>query len=181
MPIAPIPQEQYEEVQAQLRKELMPHLEGDQIRPAPANMLLVKQLGTDTELWFRGRRFRVPPVGFKDGAELSEIETKFYNFAVQEKRLAALKEGGDQIDVPYEMLKDQLELMEKTVALFRKLVRPWGAIERLLWPFLSNPFEAATETEVGQLLGFFWSCRRKSGVRFTSVQRMPDESPRVSI
>jgi hypothetical protein len=167
MPVAPISKEQIEATQSALRTELRLVPNEDE-RPAPANVSLLNALKGDELLYFRGRRFKVKHVGFIEGATLSTLEGRYSNQSVKEKARREARERGEVVPVDVNEVKEMLDVLEDTVALFHKLVVPVGWLYRLLWPWLRNPFEDATDQEIGELLGFFFACRTRSSVRFES-------------
>lgn len=150
--------------------------------PVPANLDIIRALSGNEQLYFRGRRFKVRPVGFTEGARLSVLEARYANESLKEKEQRGKRLAGEIVPVTVEDIKEKLDILEDTIALFRDLVRPIGLIERLLWRWLKNPFENATEKELGELLGFFFVCRMKSGVRFVSksTSTRPPESKNSS-
>jgi hypothetical protein len=171
MPVAPIAKEQLERTQQWLRSELKLVGGTEEAKPVPANLRLVEALVGDELLRYRGRRFRVKPVGFIEGARLSVLETRYANLTIKEKERNEKKERGERVELNMDEIKETLDVLEDTIKLFRDLVEPRGWFERLLWPMLKNPFDNATEKEIGELLGFFFVCRMKSGVRFESPRR----------
>ncbi|HYC31120.1 MAG TPA: hypothetical protein VEB59_02470 [Gemmatimonadales bacterium] len=119
--------------------------------PEPRNLALALSLGEAEVLQFRNRVFRVPPVPYPSGLRLQAILRRL-------ERLKGLPE--DEA-----MLTELLGLLHEAVQLFHSLVRPATLWDRLFWRLRANPFLHATETEVGELLGFFSVCRTSSSVR----------------
>jgi hypothetical protein len=171
MPVAPFTKAQLDTAQAIFRTEAETVLGLDKPQPAPANVDLLNALAGDEILHYRGRRFRVLPVGFLEGAKLSELEARYANQALKDKARRERRDAGEVVEVDVASIKEMLDVLEDTIALFWRLVKPISLIERLLWRWLKNPFENATEKELGVMLGFFFVCRMKSGVRFSSAGR----------
>lgn len=132
---------QLEHAQAELRGEQRPDA------PEIANAATVLGLGEAGVLFFRGRAFRVPPVGYREGVRLQQLAD----------RLAALALAAAPDD-------EQVEAIDEMIAAFARLAHPvgWRGWLRALLP---NPFRHASEVEVGQLLAFFSHCRTRSSVR----------------
>jgi hypothetical protein len=181
MAVVPFTKEQIERTQAELRSELRLVTGPGEESPVPVNQHLVEALKGDETLYYRGRRFKVRAFGFIEGARLSVLETRYSNLTVKEKARNAQRESGGQVELNPADLREMLDVLEDTIALFRDLVVPRGWFERLLWPLLKNPFENATEQEIGELLGFFFVCRMKSGVRFESPRRQGKRGRTTSV
>lgn len=116
----------------------------------------VTRLRTD-RIEYRGRVFRVRPISYPDGVRLQALNL----------RIEAL---ADQPETPQELAALQV-LIEECTILFRTFVTPEHWLDRILWPFLSNPFLNATEREVADLFGFFFYCRTNSTVRRSTDQK----------
>lgn len=99
-----------------------------------------------------GHRYRVPPVPYRLGIKLQGLL----------RDLTELKEGELRWEDQQAVLQ---RILRESVALFRRCIQPVSRWRRLLWPVLPNPFETASEAEVGQLLAYFSMCRTSSRVR----------------
>lgn len=117
------------------------------------------------ELHYRGRRYRVPPVGYTDGLELYDLQQRVEHerkrtYRIEDRRAA---------------LQATLALLEAGVAIFARLVDPlpidarwherlaawWRRVRRVNDP---NPFATCTEAEWADLIAFFCLCRMTSSV-----------------
>jgi hypothetical protein len=165
MPVAPFTAQQLDTAQAIFRGEVQQALGYDKERPLPKNLSAVDRLTGQELLVFRGRKYIVRHVGFAEGARLSVLESRYANRMLKDNQIRARRMAGEVMPLT---VKETLDILEDTVTLFRDLVKPKSLPYRLLWPFLSNPFDEASEKEVGELLGFFFICRMRSTVKFLS-------------
>jgi hypothetical protein len=148
--LRPHTEDRLTQVQAALDEELRAS------QPEVRNLSATGALfGSDT-LEYRGRRYEVPPVPFALGVALLELQ----------ERAGRLQ--GDVADPAAELGA----ILTGAVEIFPRLVRPTGW-RRLVWPLLPNPFRAASEYEVGELIGFFSGCRMRSRVRHPSPRTSP--------
>lgn len=128
-------------------------------RPATLhNTVAVRELanGASALMWY-GRRFDVPVVPYTVGIELDAIRRRMMQLVVD---VTSGDLDADAAD------RERGALMTNAVALFASLVVAHGFLHR--WTirlFQINPFRHASDRDVSELLGFFLSCRRRSGVR----------------
>ena len=103
---------------------------------------------------YRGVAYEVLPVSFADGIRLSEAR-------------AALEAAEDEDRLTPEVARDAGRALAFVASLAPRYLRPLRWWRRLLWAarVRVNPYRRATETEVGQLLGFFLGCRTMSRAR----------------
>lgn len=118
-------------------------------------------------LQYNGRLYAVPPVPFAAGLELQGLVVE----------LNALQSEDWTEGVAVRLM----EFCQSATRLFRRLVRPVGWYQRLVWRARRNPFRDASEGEIGQLLGFFFSCRTTSTVRHEVQAGPPSTSPTSSM
>jgi hypothetical protein len=142
--LRPHTEERLAQVQAALQEELRAS------QPELRNLEPAAELFGEAVLEYRGRRFRVPPVPFAFGVALVGLQERI-------RRMQDAPEGADTLAELHAVLRE-------AVALFPRLVRHTGW-RRPLGRLLPNPFRAASEFEVGELLGFFSGCRMMSRVR----------------
>lgn len=132
--------------------------------PRNAGPTLVVTGGEHLEIPFRGRWYRLRPVGWEDGLRL----------VVAKAAIDQMAEELDDHELIPESVRTYSEAMSLVVSLVPKYLTPkawWG--RRLRWRLRlhRNPFRWSTDAEVGQLLGFFLASRTMSRVR------SPDISP----
>lgn len=119
--------------------------------PRIANVGAVLGLGGADYFHFRGVTYRVQPLGFEDGCKLQDLTQQLGEFARQNVS-------------PMECLA----LLRSIADVFRSIATPAKGIRRILWKFglpFQNPFRAASQQELGELLGFFLGRRTMSSVR----------------
>lgn len=127
--------------------------------------LIIGALAVDSILSYRSIRYRVPPVGYKDGLRLQKLyrrSEEIARAARSEKHPAGVDDDVTEADLS--------ELYGEMAALFHSLVRPTTIFQRVFWRWLPNPFANVTEADVIKLMGFFFTCRTKSTVRSSSAQ-----------
>ena len=147
MPLKPIPDEALAEAQKELRHRL--GVDEERPRPAVKNRPALVYLTDPLRVPFRGRLYELPPVGFRDGERIMEIQERLE-------------------DTDHSARKGRRALFEEAAALIRRLVTPdRGWLLRLRWRLrlVRNPFRQATEVEIAELLGFLAACRTRSTVR----------------
>ncbi len=115
-------------------------------------------LETTSLLHYRGKVYRVPAVGWKDGLQLQRFYMQLQTMSVAED------ESIEDLDLSMDRLRELETLMLTVHKFFKRLCRPAGIMARLTW-YWKYPFEDATQQELGELLGFFFACRTKSSVR----------------
>ena len=151
----PLSVEELEEVAREQYARAFPKREGP--GPRPRNVRATRLLVGAERLCieYRGRAYELLPVEFADGVQLIDCR-------------AAIEAVEDESRLSPEVVRDYLVALRKVVALAPKYVRPLGRFRRLLWRLglRRNPYRGATETEVGELLGFFLGCRMRSRVRY---------------
>lgn len=130
----------------------IPHTSGAQGRSPMRNGRAVLDLGNLTYFTFRGAAYGVPPVGWQLGQRLALVWNE-------------LEEFNDQ---PLTRPKAALyfALMGKIPAVLWPRCRPVGRWRRCLkrLGLLRNPFRAATEVELIELVSFFLGRRMMSSV-----------------
>lgn len=166
MPVAPPSPERMEQVRAAQRAVLEGSVRAS--RPRTLNFEAVRVLCDLEELRsirFRARAYDVLPVGYVDGLVLDQLAGR-------------LRKSRDLASQP-DQLAELRAVMDEAVVVFARLVRPRGRLRRIAWRvgLRANPFLAASEADVGALLGFFWLCRMKSSVQPT-LQHSDSARPR---
>lgn len=103
---------------------------------------------------FRGVAYELLPVSFEDGVRLTEAR-------------AAIDAAADDDRLTPEVARDARLALRFVANLATRYLRPLRWHRRILWwlRLRRNPYRSATETEVGQLLGFFSGCRTMSRAR----------------
>ena len=103
---------------------------------------------------YRGRYYDVAPVSFEDGLRLVEARAA----------VLALEEA---VGPTAESSAAYLSSMRLIVNVAPRYLVPVARVRRLFWRLRirRNPFRNATDSEVGQLLGFFLTSRTMSRVR----------------
>lgn len=103
---------------------------------------------------YRGVAYEILPVSFDDGVRLCEAR-------------AALDVAEDDDLLTPEAAREARRALHFVASLSTRYLRPVRWWRRLLWALRlrRNPYRRATETEVGQLLGFFLGCRTMSRAR----------------
>lgn len=128
------------------------------LKNVEAALILADPASLELILPYRRRRFRVPPVSYRDGLALNALEVEL-----------AILERAKDIDA--ENLRKRLEILIDSVAIMWRLVRPIGWWERLTWRWRANPFEHAEAAELGRLFAFFCSARPTTTITWTSSAR----------
>jgi hypothetical protein len=144
MAVIPLAPERFVQVQQALRE-----VEAEAPRAEVVNEAAVMAIGQRRRLVYRGRAFEVDPVSYRDGQHLQSLTR-------------AIAEASTNAGATDEGLED---IFTEAVGVFHRLVHPRS------WRWRRNPFRVASEREVGELLGFFHSCRSRSGVRLEAQQR----------
>lgn len=135
--------------------------------PAARNHRYALALQGVSVLQFGARVFHVPPVPYPAGVELQQIQ----------HRLNKLSQGDDTDDA---WKRDLLAVLDEAVAVFWDLIKPATPWDRLFWRWRPNPFlDDLSETEIGELLGFFSACRTRSRVRLLPRSTRPRPSRHV--
>lgn len=136
-------------------------------KPA-VNLGTVLTLDADGELDMvlnhRQRRFRVPPVGFRDGLVLAELQAELQR--LEENTPADARERVAQLRAELAVLKD-------AAALMHRLIRPLTWWDRLTWRWRGNPFTDVEAAELQRLFGFFCSARTSSRLTWNWNSRAP--------
>lgn len=145
-----LPPERFASVQQALREM------EEKPRAEVVNEAAVMAIGQRRRLVYRGRAFDVDPVSYRDGQHLQSLTR-------------ALGEASKSEGTTDEGLE---ALFAEAVGVFHRLVHP------RTWRWRRNPFRVASEREVGQLLGFFHSCRFRSGVQLEGAQQQMGQRPR---
>lgn len=113
---------------------------------------------------FRGRLYRVPPVGWQAGLELQRQYLKLQDLQRKEDQIP-----DDKYASSIEHLKEMEILMNRMFRFFKSLCSPMSWWETITWRF-RDPFQDATQQELGEMLGFFFECRTKSSIRYIEQQ-----------
>ena len=122
--------------------------EGTTPPPAQRNVREVLDLGTTLYVSFRGRAYGVPPLPWREGQRLVAA----YGEALRLPALISPAERETYTRVMGE-ITDTLWRNTRPVGWF------WRALKRL--GLLRNPFAAASDAELGELLDFFLASRTK--------------------
>lgn len=120
-------------------------------KPEVVGIGAAQVLGQRAVLVWAGRVYHVPPVPFPEARDLLELE-QLYDALPEEAPREA-----------WEALTGRL------AGAFRALVRPRGLVMRWRWWRGYNPFLSLSPAEVGQLLGFFSTCRGMSRLDVVST------------
>lgn len=123
------------------------------------NVEEVLSLGSIRYITFNDRTFRIPPVPYKKGQKVLNLQIKILADAKQ----VALT--GDKIAMQafYKKHREMAKLLWSHI-------RPMGKINRLLWRcgLTKNPFTVASEQEMKDIVDFFLAARMMSSVRSIS-------------
>lgn len=121
--------------------------------PKALNTQQVLDLGNLVFFTFRGRAYGVPPLPYRDGLELSDLEAQARSFVGR---------------VTLDTLPEYHALVKTIPRKLWRLTRSVGPLRRVLRALglLRNPFTKMTEAELGELLGFFLRCPTRSRVQF---------------
>lgn len=139
----------FQKAQEALQKELA------QTTTHQKNTALASNLNAKAVLDYDGRRYDVPPVPYPEGIQLQKL---LIDLEIAEK---SDEQGFEEMQALY----------SEAVTLFHRLVRPRFWLRRLLWRWMGNPFETASEGDIARLIGFFSACRMRSYVQFPSDSR----------
>ena len=120
------------------------------LMPEMKNVQAVLDLGNLVHFIFRGRAYGVPPIPYKVGLQFVDVAAKLKEF--QKGELTA------------ETVADYQAVLATLPGLIWRHSRPVGRVRRFLkrLGLLRNPFEQATEAELGERLRFFERCRTRS-------------------
>lgn len=120
------------------------------------NVEPILSLGDTEYFHFRGRAFGVPPLPWKAGQRIAELQARALN-AVARLSSKPLDDG---------TRADYYLALGQVPALLWANCRPTGKWRRFLKAIglARNPFDGATDRELLELLDFFSSRRMKSGV-----------------
>jgi hypothetical protein len=149
MPVSPVPQEQIDRYQADLRLQVM--LEA----PAMGNLEAATTLHDDGVLLYRGRQYRTRATPYRTGLWLQALMYEFRQLTLHEPTT--------------EVLQQSLRVLTAAVGLMWGLVRwPWS------WRHGGrNPFLEAELGEVQALADFFSPARMTSPVLGLVSHRAP--------
>jgi len=127
-------------------------------RPEPAKIANVNPLlGRDRarEFEYRGRRYVVPPIDYREGAALQLfIQTEMQPWT-------------DKAPT-WETMDEYEAVCAASAEMVWRLCRPAGW-RRFLKRWMHNPFMRAGDNELSDIIGFFWQCRTKSSVRLLGL------------
>lgn len=122
------------------------------------------------DLKHRRRRFRVPPVPYRDGVRLLVLDR---HVARLQAKLNADEKNEINDDTTLRALAELADTLTELVTLFHALVRPVTLWDRLTWWLQRNPFLTAEANEIGELRRFFSGARTRCRVRWTASIRAP--------
>jgi hypothetical protein len=143
--LRPIPPEQFEQAQRELRAAMADR------EPKLKNGAAVAAFRSRGSFVYRGREYLVPPLSYQAGIDLQLIAQRMKPLQHQEATPEHLGSMG--------------ACLADLARVFRANCRPRSLWRRLVWVLGPNPFRSMSESEAGQLHGFFWQCRMRSGVR----------------
>ena len=146
--------EQLAAAQKLLREEVKPP---EQVMQ---NVGLATRLEADALLSYRGQLYTVPPVPYPPGLELQEIRLHIQKLSTIEER-AIEQEDTEALHLVYVQMA---EIMTRARNLYWTLVKPATLLRRLVWRWMDNPFANCSNSEFGELLNFFSSCRMRSSI-----------------
>jgi hypothetical protein len=115
----------------------------------------------ELELRYRTRRFRVPPVPWRDGLRM----------LVLDRHIARLNKTLTTDAASVARLVELEYVMLRMVETWKRLVRPMGWWDRLTWRWQGNPFEDVNPFEFRALRDFFCDARMRCRVRVASSIR----------
>lgn len=120
------------------------------------NVEPILSLGDVRYVMYRSRAYRVPPVPFKLGQAVVDAHVRLAGFAAQ----VSLSGGQKGADAYYGE-------MARIAKLLWRHMRPTGRVKRIMWHvgLLQNPFRAASEREIKELVNFFLQGRMTSSVQ----------------
>lgn len=124
--------------------------------PLSKNVRPLAWLTNPTRFPFRGRNWEVPPISATDGIRIFELLHTLDEF----KRKAP--DGSDDLVGLY------ATFLRESLKIIRRCLKPErGRLRRLFWRvrLSRNPWNTASDVEIGEILGFFWMCRTRSGDR----------------
>jgi len=130
---------------------------------APKNVRVTRLLLGDTlKVEYRGVTYELGHVSVLDGLVL------------QEARIAIERADRAQTDLDRltpDVMRDYYAALRRVTELAPRYLIPTGRVRRMVWRLglVPNPFRRATESEVGQLLGFFLACPTRSRVRYLAT------------
>jgi hypothetical protein len=153
MAIYRTPKAQYDAVQERLKTQ-QPRFE-----ESIANIELATTEHDDIVLAYRGRRFLVPPVPYKQGLWLLALEQEL-------RRMHALQATKENI-------LHTMHIVLEMVTIFHKLVRPLTLFDRIVWPWRANPFLHAEMQEIQALKSFFCTSRTNLTISAIVAIRAP--------
>lgn len=128
------------------------------------------ELNERRALHWMGRRYWVPPVPQKLGAQLYALQLDLLEIHRGRRDRGILAQADPlsllDLEAEREALSAEQETSDRAVGLFVRLVSPHGRWHRLRWRLglCRNPFRKATAREVADLLGFFSGAQTASRV-----------------
>lgn len=162
MAIQPAPPEAYEEAQRSLRAEVRAP------RAEARNVAIATETHADSYFTHDGILYKAPPVGYKLGVQLQEIQLHITNLVKDEEQQKIYAETGNAAMIwseeqQVDHLTTLLATYERCSGLFWQCCAPVAFWKRRRFKKV-NPFINCTAQEVGELLGFFYMCRMRSRV-----------------
>lgn len=148
----------------------------------PANTSTVLGTTSVSVLEFRGAFYKVKPVGYRPGLQMQTVQFELAGLVRALENLSELPSvmeldpvsAGEQAAATDELMEKLMEKMDEAAQLMKLNCKPLSLLQRLfLWPLPShNPFSAASQAELGDLLSFFSACRTKSSVQRFGLTRL---------
>ena len=140
--------------------------------PRSKNVAAILTLSNATFFAFRGRPFGVPPLPWREGERLLELQTRAQDAA------AAVVQGATHGKAYADARRDYFAAMDGLARHLWKLSRPVGRIPRAMRALgiHRNPFLAATEGELREITSFFLTRRTRSSVSFRPATPLPDRA-----
>lgn len=134
-----------------------------QRQPEQRNVEAVLSLGATRYITYRNRTYRIPPVPFKLGQKVLDLNIKI----LADAKHVALT-GQDAAAQSFYKKMDQMARVLWTH------VQPIGKFSRMLWRLglKRNPFRQASEAEMKAIIDFFLQGRMTSSVRSMSDQEV---------
>lgn len=130
-------------------------------------------------LRFRARRFRVPPVPYREGLQLLFLDRHISWCWAEVARWRQ-----QNVPITDDRVKPVLRELERAltelVDLYWQLIRPLTWVDRLFWRWRENPFAHVTHGEVEALKDFFSAARRMCPLRMIASIRAPSYLQRIS-
>lgn len=159
------PEEMLRRHQAAGRKRATSAAVASPVHPQPRNVEPILSLGDTDYVLFRGRAYGVPPLPWKAGERMADLQARLH--------LAIATMKGNPLDE--ETRAGYYAALAKVPPLLWAHSRPTGKWRRFLRALglHRNPFDGATDRELLELLDFFSSRRTRSGVPAPPMMARP--------